>query len=44
MLLDLHNGSTPDLTYADAHLQAPDSRPKELLRAVEALSHRPRAL
>ena len=44
MLLDLHNGSMPDLPYADAHLQAPDGRPKDLLRAVEALSHKARAV
>jgi hypothetical protein len=44
MLLDLHNGSRPDLPYANAHLQAPDARPRELLRAVDALTHKSRAL
>ena len=39
MLLDLHNGTRPDLPYADAHLHALESRPKELLLAVDALTH-----
>ncbi len=44
MLLDLHNGSRPDLPYADAHLQAQGSRPQELLRAVDALTHKTKAV
>ena len=44
MLLDLHNGSKPDLPYANAHLQAPGSRPQELLRAVDALTQKSKAV
>ena len=44
MLLDLQYGSGPDLPYADAHLQTPAGRPRDLLRAVDALSHKSRAV
>jgi DNA-binding response OmpR family regulator len=36
-VLELHDGVRPDLRDADAHLQALEAGPEELLQAVESL-------
>jgi|SRR6185437_6624516 DNA-binding response OmpR family regulator len=40
-LLELHNGVRPDLRDADAHLQALEAGPEELLQVVESLLKKP---